>query len=428
MLQKGFIRILELIIFSFIIFGLMMPTFFYYSNENDWVEVNNLMICNDLLNSLEKSNVFDDVLITDPLTDGANLSKEHNLDMELLYNLTSKAFPVAFDFGYEIKNVPKYNISIGCNCTPAQIAWLNKNILTPSYPTAEFNIEQVNLDNLSSEKDLFIIFGINNLSVYQSNITEKLREGNGFVLIRDFSAAPDDFTKEIFGLNYSNIGSAVLDLKFTNLSDSKISGIAKRFKNKLTRVNTTSGIGTLYLKDLNYKINATQTNVNITGCSPLNISEGETCSILGVGNIILYQIDPVAADWTGPAEEWIDIKISGISNPRDYTFRDNFPRDLAKNNYTVLSNGNYAAVSKRTLSKYSLSYGNEPRTFWIYDYNQNKEDLNLLLKTGIIWASGEHYFVSERGIPDKKNRCTYFSSGLGGNKEPYLINLYFWSY
>jgi len=421
MLTKGFIRVIEVIIFSFILFVLLMPTFFHYSDINDWSKVNSLLLCNDLLYSIERNGTLNDVLITDPFTDGEHLMEEHEKDIGLLYNITEKVFPVFVDFEYEIKNVAPYNISIGCNCTPDQIAWLNNSILTPSYPTIEFNLLRVSLNNLSSTCDLFIIFGDENLSLYKSNITSLLKKGKGFVLIRNFSSEPDSFTKELFGINYSPGLSSEEDLTFNNLSNKRTAGIAKRFINNLIRINTTGGTGKLHLKNKTYDVNISGNFVNITNCSK-TISEGETCTISGVANITLYQIDPLSKDW-------IDIKIASYNtNKRNYIFRDNFPKTVEKNNYTILSSGTNSGANARVLKNYSNSYENEPRVFWIYDYDKNKDDLNLLLKAGIIWASGEHYFIFNKKIPEKRDYCMHFYSGLRGNNIPFIVKLYFFGY
>lgn len=425
--SKGFVRVIEIIIFSFILFVLLMPNFFYYSDTNGWSKVNTLILCNDLLYSLERNKTFDDVL--NPFIENSKFKQEHDRDIELLNNITEKVFPVAVDFDYEIKNVAPYEILIGCNCTEIQKKWLEEKILTPSYPFVDNSIDPVSLSNLNDSKyDLFIIFGEVNLSkpAIKSNITAMLKKGKGFVLIRNFLSEPDQFTKNIFGIELSGSGFSTNDLKFNNLSNPKTAGIAKRFVNNLIRINLSDGQGQINLKNMSFKINATRENVSIENCTPSCIDEGENCSIsIANTNITLYQIDPLPEHWTTGDEEWIDIKISGISNPRDYVFYDTFPTNVNKNNYTILSFGTNAIVNARVLENYSNSYENEPRIFWIYDYNKTRDDLNLLLKTGIIWASGEHYFVFDRKITDKRNYCQHFYSGINGNNIPFLVKLYF---
>ncbi len=426
--SKGFIRFIELIIFSFILFVLLVPNFFHYSNKNEWSEVNTLILCNDLLYSLERNKTFDDVL--NPFVENSDFSGEHQKDLELLNNITEKVFPVAVDFEYEIKNVAPYKILIGCNCTEIQKKWLKEKILTPSYPFVDNSIDHISLSNLNDSKyDLFIIFGEVNLSkpAIKSNITAMLKRGKGLVLIRNFSSEPDDFTKKLFDIELSGSGLSTNNLNFNNLSNPKTARIAKRFVNNLIRINTSDGQGQINLKNMSFKINATRDNVSIENCTPSCIGEGMNCSIsIANTNIILYQIDPLPMHWTTGDEEWIDIKISADgSNPRDYTFRDTFPANIGKNKSTILSDGSKAAANIKVLESYSNSYENEPRTFWIYDYNQTRDDLNLLLKTGIIWASGEHYFVFDKKIMNKRNYCQYFYSGVDGNNIPFLVKLYF---
>ena len=94
--SKGFIRIIEIIIFSSILFVLLLPNFFYYSDVNEWSEVNNLIICNDLLYSIERNKIFDEVL--DPFVKNLDIDTEHQKDLKLLKNITENVFPVFTDY------------------------------------------------------------------------------------------------------------------------------------------------------------------------------------------------------------------------------------------------------------------------------------------------------------------------------------------
>jgi len=418
--KKGFIRMVEILIFSFILFVLLLPNFFYYPKQNDWRKINSYLLCNDLLYSLGKSNLLDDILITDPITDGFDLDKQHKLDIEKLKNITERIFPITTGYEYEIKNIAPFEISIGCNCTQTQLDFLKTKILTPSYPTAKFNLKQLSIENFSlTNYDLYIIFGEKNLSLYRQSLISILNRGNGLVLVRNFTSQPDGFTKDLFGISYSSSTTSLTNLSFNNLSNPMTARIAKRFIMNLIRINTPNSEGKLYLRDKEYNVSIGLC-VNITNCSSC-INEGESCTIPKVANITLYQIDPLA-------DSWVDLKISGISNPRNYIFKDNFLKSVSKNRYTILSSNGYTGANARILNNYSLSHETRPRVFWIYDYNKNKDDLNLLFKTAIIWASGEHYFVFNNTIPRIRNSCKHFYYGLRGNNIPFLIKLYYWNY
>jgi hypothetical protein len=420
----GFIRVFEIVLFTFLLFGILVPNFFRYSDFNEWESAKNLLISHDLLFALEKNKVLDDVLITDPQTDGYNISYAHLQDQEKIKNISEKVLPVIYDFEYEVKNVPASRISIGCACTDTQIQWLKEKILTPSYPTYEFAINIVPLNNLSTRWDTFVIFGQQNLEPYRNNITEMLKNGKGFVLIGDITSPPDNMTKELFDIDYSGGSSGEVNFQFKNLSDPVTSGIAKRYVGNLIRINTLDAnlAGKLYLRNNEYVVvqDPGHNCINISSCSQC-LHENETCSIANVANITLYMIDPLY-------NKWADIKISSSSaNKRNYVFQDRVPLSVENTKSTMLSDSSHS-MANAVMGSYSLSYELEPRRFWIYNYNESRDDLNLILKTGIIWSSGEHYFVFNKVIPDKRDVATHFYTGLRNDSIPFTVKLYTWGY
>ena len=266
--------------------------------------------------------------------------------------------------------------------------------------------------------DVFVIFRDTNLSEYRYEIETMLKKGKGFVLVRNFSSQPDNFSKELFGLNYTGIGSSEPIINFVNISSSiKSNRIAKRFVNNLIRIYTPTEKGMLYLKDKNYSViqNLSNNCVDIANCSDC-LHENESCVISGIANITLFQIDPSSFSW-------IDIKIhEDSSNPRNYFFVDNLNCEIITSNDTLLYSGSFSAANIKILGDYAA----KPRTFWIYNYNRTKDDLNLLLKTGIIWASGEHFFVFNKSLPVKKKSCLHIFADFNNNKIPYIVKLYYW--
>jgi hypothetical protein len=85
-------------------------------------------------------------------------------------------------------------------------------------------------------------------------------------------------------------------------------------------------------------------------------------------------------------------------------------------------------ANARILENYTLSYEKEPRVFWIYDFNKTRDDLKLLLKTAIIWASGEHFFIFNKDIPENTRYCVHYYSGLKDNNIPFMVKLFYWGY
>ncbi|MBN2094912.1 MAG: hypothetical protein JW727_02595 [Candidatus Aenigmarchaeota archaeon] len=422
--KKGIIRVFEMVLFSFLLFAILLPSFFKYEDVNDWTAAKNVILSQDLLFAFEKNKLLDDVLITDPITDGHSILAEHDADIELLENTTLSIFPVIYDFEYEVKNVAPPRVSIGCICSEEEEDWLKSKILTPSYPTFEFAIKRIALANLSESFDTFVIFGNQGLESYRGNITEMLSKGKGFVLIANFTSSPDSMTEEMFGISYTGGSSGTRSMKFENLSKEITSGISKRYVNNIVRVQTegTNLTGKLYIQDTEFDLeqNVAAECVTISSC-PDCLHEGESCQITPIVNLTLFQIDPLE-------QKWMDIYIRSYKdNQRDYSFEDLVPLAVEKTESTVLS-WQDNSFANAVVGEYSLFYETEPRMFWIYGYDRKKDDLNLLLKTGIIWSSGEHYFVFNKPIPSKRNIAMHFYTGLRESQIPFTVKLYTWGY
>jgi hypothetical protein len=424
--KKGFIRVFEIVIFSFMLFAILLPKFFTYDDPNEWGAVKVQLIAKDLLFSLESTHLLEDALITDPLSDGSDLFMEREKDIELLKNLTRPLLSATQDFEYEIKNIGAPIISVGCICSSEQEEWLKRNALTPSYPTLEFAVKRIELENLSGIFDTFIIFGNYDLDMRRPAIEERLKEGKGFILIANFSGEPDNLTKELFDISISGAGSGERDLGFNNLSNNINAGLAKRFSSSLIRVRALGpgNTGELRIYDGTYRIAHDPINncFNITSCSDC-LREGESCSLPSGAEIKLFQIDPLEG-------KWMDLYLSSSgANPRDYNFIDEVPLNAIVTGSTVLSDSskNYA-LANAGLPNYGLSYDTMPRAFWIYDYDRSRDDLNLLLKAAIIWTSGERYFMFRKTIPEQRVVATHFYTGLRGNDIPFTIKLYIWGY
>jgi len=423
--KAGFVRIFEVVLFAFLIFGILLPSFFKYSDPNDWGKVNTMLISHDLLFSFEKEGFFDRVLFADP-KGGTDTSITYSNNIENLSNMTKLVLPAVYDFEFEIKDIPPPIISVGCICSESEKQWLTDVILTPSYPTYQFavNTEPLNLSNLSDTFDTFVIFGQQDLDPYRPGIEYLLSKGKGFVMIANITSDPDATTKSLFNVNYIAGVSAVETMYFDEAGGIYTIDISKRYVYNLVKVGTMGAnfTGNLTLKGNAYgvKQNLSEGCVEIASCSPC-LYEGESCTIAGVANISLYQIDPYAG-------RWIDIKISSPgANPRAYDFRGDVPLTAGITRNTIVSDGIYG-FANAAMGGYSPFYETEPRRFWIYGYNTNNDDLNLLLKTGIMWSSGEHFFLFNKEIPDKRNVATHFFTGLQNNSIPYTIKFYTWGY
>ena len=414
--KKGFIRVLEVVLFTFLVFGVLMSSFFKYSDSNDWSGVQRLALSHDLLFAFEKEKAFESVLAPLPYSYGPNI---YNINP--LNGTTEKILPTIYDYEYEVKNVPPPRISIGCICDSYQADWL-RSILEPN--RSLYTVTILNQGNFSDLFQTFVIFGGKNLEPYRENITAALEEGKGFVLVSNFSSQPDNMTRELFGIKYTGGSYQDVSFRFDDSSGTVPAGISKRYINALRRVRTEGEnfTGKLYLKDRTYSVSQVlEINcVNISLCSGC-LREGESCTIANTAKISLFKKDLSAL-------RWIDIKINSESqNPRDYIFRDYVPLNVERGRDSLLYYGNYA-MANAVVGGYGYSYETEPRRFWIYDYDKNHDDLNLLLKTGIIWSTGEHFFISRKEIPEKRTVATHFFTGLRNNSIPFTVKLYTWGY
>ncbi len=343
-----------------------------------------------------------------------------SLDKEYFEDLSSETFPPMVDFEYEIKGISGQNISVGihdsCN--------LPSEFFSANYPPKNISTNILSIANLLSDNsfDTYIVCGNVNLSDYESNVKNLLRKGKGIVLIRDFTSNPDSLTKEIFQINYIWGSFSTKDLSFNNLSNPNTGMIAKRFLDNIVRIDTSGGSGNLYLHDGKYPVENFGFCVNITGC-PNSTSKGEYCMHSSSVKLGVYQIEN---------NDSFDVKISPTaSNPRNYTFKDNVPLTVDSNEYTVLSPSSDTTISlvnAKILEEYGKTYETSPRAFWMYDFNKTRDDLKLLLRTGMFWTAGEHHFVFDRDIPEDSSYCMQYYSDINGNKIPYLVKLYYVGY
>lgn len=414
--KKGFIRVLEIVLFTFLVFGVLMSNFFQYRDSNDWESAKRLALSHDMLFAFESNKTFENVLAVEPYSYGPESYRT-----DLLNGTTQKVFPIVYDFEYEIKNVPPPRIVVGCLCNSSQLEWL-KSILEPN--KSLYMVVEPEPGNFSELFHTYVIFGDKNLEPYRKNITAALMNGTGFVLISDISSPPDNMTRELFGINYTGGPVQKANFRFDNTSGAVSAGISKRYIQAAKRIKTDGpGLtGKIHLKGQEYNVSQVPSGdcVNISSC-PDCLAEGKSCLIPDVAKISLIRIDPSAS-------RWIDIKISSASdNPRDYEFTDNAPLNVLRGAHTILYYED-KALANALIGAYSHSYETEPRRFWIYDYNKSDDDLNLLLKTGIIWSTGEHFFISRKDIPKKRMVATHFFTSLRNNSIPFTVKLYSWGY
>jgi len=415
MLAKGFIRVVEAILLSLVLLAFFLPNILSelpgYKIE-DWENVAGYVICTDLLNSLDAGNYFDSILVPDK----KNPYQSYKKNIEILKNITEKAFPSVIDFEYEIKNVPNFSISIGMSSSCS----LPNEIFEANYLPIEMHknsraLSSLFLDNYS----VYVVCGNTNLSKYKDKIFEVLSEGKGIVLIRNFNSQPDYLTKELFQINYTPGGFSSGNIVFNNLSNLNTARIAKRFVSNVIRVEASGGSGIINLGSNNYFFNISAGQcVNISGSGCPCLYENDSC-ILGSANITIYRV----------SNQWFEMRLSSSgANRRNYIFSDSYLRTVKINKYTVLSSsdGTRSLANARVLENYP--YETAPRLFWMYDFNKTKDDLKLLLKTAIIWASGEHFFVFNKNIPKGSEYCEHYYYGLNGNNIPFVVRLFYWGY
>ncbi len=102
----------------------------------------------------------------------------------------------------DLENCIKDEILIACNCTNETVGLLENNIGKLILNGREIKIHFLMslLSPINPASDALLIWGYKNLEPYEKELKNYLKSGKGIILVGDFGDAPDETSKQIFGL------------------------------------------------------------------------------------------------------------------------------------------------------------------------------------------------------------------------------------
>ena len=88
MLGKGFVKMLEIVLFSYIFLILLIPNLINYSMpaKSEFISAN--IACNDLLSSYDRGRILDKILTVSPFSGYDDLTEEYKAHIDFLDNIS----------------------------------------------------------------------------------------------------------------------------------------------------------------------------------------------------------------------------------------------------------------------------------------------------------------------------------------------------
>ena len=406
--MKGIIRIVEAVIASIILLSSLTYFIFPYVAESGWGDLSLKMKVQDYLSSMD---------INDSLSFYINRNNG-----TLLYENIAAMLSGPTGFSVEIVGLPNDIIYISC------LSEEDRDKLTYMLQPTKFlfngrsiefrisNISDIDINKIDPRTNIIFIFNYQQLDKEKINKILESKKSIFMISELDENQINDGIMNEIFGLKY-NSGSDQIATFYNTTDPSKISyKIAKYFSSIPFRVDVTRE-GKFYLRENEYKLN-TYINDNGEECVEYGIGTcykiGESFNVTDgdyIWNLKVYDIDGNISD---DDTKYADI---GLTN-RSYIFKIN-SKNVEKNDKSVIANLISGASVNYKITKYG--YG---RTVWLNNYTYAYNDNNQLLKSLLLWASGEDYML----ISDVSNTFFTISYLKAGNIyfEPYEIKLNVW--
>jgi len=218
--MKGFVRILEAVISSFIILASLSYFFSAPAKYDYWGETFSRIQAQDALASLYKN--------------GSLTEYVQNNDVDGLNNSLTAMLPETMAFSVEIVGIPNPIIYMGCSCIDDEVNDL-KSILDPllfSYDNRqiEIRIEKQSTDNIDPRTNIHFICGYKNLKSYEGEINEFLQNGGTIFMLSNLSEVQviNGVMNETFGLKWGS-GTGSSTGEFYNSDD--VSKISHKIKN-----------------------------------------------------------------------------------------------------------------------------------------------------------------------------------------------------
>ncbi len=421
-MARGFVKILEALIASIIILSSVSYFINIREGKSMWNEKITQIEAYDALAVLDKTGALQKAIWS------------NNVSLTASDGLIKKMFRPMTDFSLEVDGLPKPIIYVGCLCNNEETERLRNMLLPGSSPKIDYFLLdgrpiqiRINTTDLSDLENIDLLFSFSK-SEYENNkdqIEQFLRNDGGVVLLDNITEADLSYLNNIgFGLNWSSSLSQEKNSFWSQSPDKLSYRISKYFSKVPFRVNTNFGVGTFYIGgnsyDIETHINATTEWVEFPAGSDINYTEGE---LFNIGDWTI-EVTRINANITDEGYNSVDLTI------KDRNFNFSIPvaadaNQITKDNKTILYNINSAVKVNYDV------YKGGGRTAWVSWYPANYSDMNQLLKSIILWTSGEKfvfYSPSFKKTEYKTKPKTYNKvTRLIIEKQPYEVNLYIWN-
>lgn len=394
--KKGFIKVIEAILASFLLFLIL----FWISTTKEKKDTYELALLatngRDALASLDKAGILRNYI--------------SNNDLNGLKNEIYKVLPFNVRAEIEVVYLNKNIIKIGCNCTYEERERL-KRMLGINYQedfsfyfrgrNVRFEILETTGLNEMRNADVIAFFGCKDLSNYYNY----LNEGKSFLMISNvacennlFNLTPKLGTAEIFIINQNSFEPFRIGEYFV---DTRI----RLYNNSIFWVRASSHVLNIYLDNNSIPYATYDDRQDVRYYS------GDVAII----DNTRIKIDYVGIDYT-TGRVFAEIRI--IDRSYEFYFQPFMLVDA--NEKSLLTN--MGGFSASQVNYYITNYG-KGKSAWISDYNEDRTDINQLLKAIVLWLSED---IRQEEQKDKNYVTVYYIVSGNFDFEPYLIKMNLW--
>jgi hypothetical protein len=289
----------------------------------------------------------------------------------------------------ETQGTLKSRIRVACNCTPEQrddlYSWFGE--LRINNRTIRLEFLDSNLTIIHPGTDLLLIWGYKDLTSYEENLKDYLRDGNGIVEIMDFSNPLEDVQRQIFGIeDGGSWGSRDCDIILKPLTVDNVTYQPYKyfyhvpFPLKATSLQGDSNCGNFTLRSTDYEFCINASGVYI---EDERVIEREIFTI----DSDTFLLNNVADDAT-----FIDVSFRPDYNFTEFAFDTGIRKIVPINDEdyrTFMRIHQETGVPKR--GSVVVLNGTVGRTAWIADFSRGQvgDDHKLLLLTLLLHGSNK---------------------------------------
>lgn len=377
--MKSIVKMIEVVLASILMLTFVYAYFTIQTfRDQDW---------NFAINKIKTFDIINSLYINGSLK---QLLKDGKFDS--IENITSQLLPINLGFRYTIKNIPNNIIHINCVCNEDQEKRL-EDMLLPlkfNFKNRTIEIRIKNSSDIDTRAEINFFFGYENYTLTYEQSIVYLRGDKSLFLFSDIIYTQDGILDKIFGLQ-NKTGDASPENVFYSVDNVSVVAykISDYFSNTYWRLNTTAGPATFYIRRVPYQLDTDISNgIDVVIFNGNNYTENETFVVDGY-TLKVYKVDGNKSTIIGGYREYADI---GILN-KTYVFNDliedvdNLNKIDVDKKTIVKSLNNFSAAK---VNVQITEYG-KGRTVWVADYDEVYSDFNQLLKSLILWASGERF-------------------------------------